>query len=97
MERRGWCDIVADILVTTRDGMRITDIMYSTKLSYMHMQEYLKLLRNAGLLKYEKASKTYTTTKSGDRFLSSYKEITSLVYPASKQRLPVRAMSRVFG
>ncbi len=97
MERRGWCDIVADILVSARDGTRITDIMYSTKLSYMHMQEYLKLLKNAGLLKYEKGSKTYMTTKSGDRFLSSYKEITGLVYPAGKQRLPVRAMSRVSG
>jgi predicted transcriptional regulator len=91
LERRGWCDIVADILVTTKGGTKITDIMYSTKLSYMHMQEYLKLLKGAGLLKYEKSSRTYVTTKSGDKFLSSYKEITGLISPAGKQHSLVRA------
>lgn len=90
MERRGWCDIVADILVSTKDGTKITEIMYSTKLSYMHMQEYLKLLKDAGLLKYEKATKTYVTTKSGAKFLSSYDEITGLISPG-KQNPLVRA------
>lgn len=90
MERRGWCDIVADILVSTKDGTKITEIMYSTKLSYMHMQEYLKLLKDAGLLKYEKATKTYVTTKSGAKFLSSYHEITGLI-SSGKQNPLVRA------
>lgn len=90
MERRGWCDIVADILVSTKDGTKITEIMYSTKLSYMHMQEYLKLLKDAGLLKYEKATKTYVTTKSGTKFLSSYNEITGLISPGKQSPL-VRA------
>lgn len=82
---------MADILVSTRDGTKITDIMYSTKLSYMHMQEYLKLLKNAGLLKYEKASRTYMTTKNGAKFLLNYREIMGLVYPPGKQHSLVRA------
>jgi predicted transcriptional regulator len=55
------------------------------------MQEYLKLLKDAGLLKYEKSSRTYVTTKSGDKFLSSYKEITGLISPAGKQHSLLRA------
>jgi hypothetical protein len=46
LERRGWCDIVANIFVTT---------------------------------------------KAGDKFLSSYKEITGLILPAGKQHSLVRA------
>ncbi|MEW5840951.1 MAG: winged helix-turn-helix domain-containing protein, partial [Thermoproteota archaeon] len=78
--RRGWCDIVADILSSAKEGERVTEIMYRTKLSYPHMKEYLKLLEDSGLLNYSNDSSTYKTTKTGLLVLKRYKEFRDLVF-----------------
>jgi predicted transcriptional regulator len=79
--RRGWCDIVADILTSAKDGERVTEIMYQTKLSYPHMKDYLKLLNSAGLIKHDKT--IYRTTESGLRCLKHYSDFRSLVFAGS--------------
>ncbi|MEW5840505.1 winged helix-turn-helix domain-containing protein [Nitrososphaera sp.] len=81
--RRAWVDIITDILVNTQDGENITDIMYSTRLSYAHMKEYLNLLIKSGLLAYEEHGDrgVYKTTDRGFQYLETYKRIKHLVFP----------------
>ncbi|MGI0020039.1 MAG: winged helix-turn-helix domain-containing protein [Nitrososphaera sp.] len=81
--RRGWCDIVADILTSAKGGERVTEIMYQTKLSYPHM-DYPLLLDGAGLLKREKS--VYQTTESGLLCLKHYADFRSLVFADSAVR-----------
>ena len=82
--RRGWCDIVADILTSAKNGERVTEIMYQTKLSYPHMKAYLGLLDGAGLLKHEKS--VYRTTESGLLCLKHYADFRGLVFADSPVR-----------
>jgi predicted transcriptional regulator len=80
LAKRGWVDIIADILVSAKNGENITDIMYQTRLSYPHMKEYLDLLEEAGLLDYDKRRKMYMTTRKGFSCLKSYGDIKQLVF-----------------
>ena len=86
LTKRGWVDIVADILVSTKNGENITDIMYQTRLSYPHMKEYLNLLQEAGLLAYAEDTRMYQTTKKGLVCLKSYGDIRQMVFPKGSER-----------
>lgn len=81
--KRAWADIITDILLSTKDGENITDVMYKSRLSYGRLKEYLKLLVDNGLLDYDKKSRgRYTTTKKGIEYLATYKRVRSFVFPA---------------
>ena len=87
MPKRGWVDIIADILVSTKNGENITDIMYQTRLSYPHMKAYLDLLQEAGLLTYVEDTKIFKTTKKGLNCLKSYSDIRQMVFTKEKPRI----------
>jgi predicted transcriptional regulator len=80
--KRAWADIIADILLSTKDGENITDVMYKSRLSYGRLKDYLKLLVDNGLLDYDKKSGgTYTTTKKGIEYIATYKRVRNFVFP----------------
>lgn len=81
--KRAWADIVADILLSTKDGENITNVMYKSRLSYGRLKDYLKLLVDNGLLEHDKKSKsTYTTTKKGKEYIATYMRVRNFVFPA---------------
>ena len=72
-------DIAAAILDTSQDGAIKTKIMYSAFLSFPQLKEYLGLLTEGGLLKYEDEERVYNTTDKGKRFLKMYREVDAMV------------------
>jgi predicted transcriptional regulator len=80
--KRAWADIIADILLSTKSGENITNVMYKSRLSYGRLKDYLKLLADNGLLSYDKkGGGTYTTTKKGIEYLATYKRVRNFVFP----------------
>ena len=53
--------------------------MYKAYLSYSQLKEYLSLLQERDLLKYEEGSQIYTITEKGLRFMNAYDDIRELV------------------
>lgn len=81
MLNRGWRDVVADVLETAKEEANQTTIMYNSFLSYSMLKDYLKLLLQAELLKYDKKTKMYSSTGKGIEFLELYGKMNKLVFP----------------
>lgn len=82
--RRGWYHIVANILISAKNGEKVIEIMYQTQLYYPHMKDYLKLLDKAGPLRHEKT--LYRTTDSGLLCLKHYADFQNLIYTDSLRK-----------
>jgi predicted transcriptional regulator len=71
--RRGWCDIIADILTVCKEqGKKTTTIMYECEISYPRMKQYLTLLTSSGLLKFDETLREYSTTIKGTECIDAY-------------------------
>ena len=70
-------DVVARILETARRDTVIGQETISTDayLSRPQTNEYLSLMTQNELLKYDSSSKTYRTTRKGDAFLKTYQQM----------------------
>ncbi len=79
MKYRSSTEIIDTILRSLDSGATRTRIMYKAYLSYSQLKEYLSLLQNRELLKYEEGSQVYTITEKGLRFMNAYDEIRELV------------------
>lgn len=79
MKYREHVDIVKAILETTRSGASKTQIMYKAFLSYTLLVNYLQILQDKGLVKYNKKTLRYKLTKKGDQFIEYYKKIAELL------------------
>ena len=53
--------------------------MYKAYLSYSQLKEYLALLQERELLKYEEGTQHYTITEKGLRFINAYDDIRELI------------------
>ena len=73
---RSCFEIIAEILVTAKNGAKKTRIMYSCGLSYRFVQKYLDLLLETGLLRI---GNSYQTTDKGLGFLSKYQKLDLLM------------------
>ena len=60
-------------------GATKTKIMYNAFLSYPQLKEYLALLAEKDLLRFDKDSRTFKTTEKGHRFLTVYNQIHSMM------------------
>ncbi len=83
-KRRGWDEIVAEILNIALEGTRKTHIMYRAKLSYTQANKYLSLLVEKGFLENMKTEKPgqstfYKTTTNGLKFLENLESIGMLL------------------
>ena len=93
-KRRDRLYIIAEILVTAKDGSLKTQIMYRANLSFAQLNEYLNFLLKRELLKVNAENKKtfYKTTSKGVKYLENYEEISSLLRKGN----PVKANSPIF-
>jgi len=79
MKYRSSTEIIDDILRSLDSGTTRTRIMYKAYLSYSQLREYLSLLVERRLLRYDEGLQIYTITERGIRFMNAYDEIRELV------------------
>jgi len=84
-KRRDRHEIIVEILKTARVGKIKTHIMYSVKLSYAQINEYLPLLVNKGFLepftvkRRKLYRKLYRTTEKGMKLLRNFESMDKLL------------------
>jgi predicted transcriptional regulator len=77
MRYRSRTDIVAQILEAANggDGATQAKIMYKAFLPYAQLKEYLTVMVENGLLKYDQREQIYKTTERSNMFLRLYNQI----------------------
>ena len=81
---RSRTDIMASILKEAKTKTRKTRIMYGCNLSHRQLQRYLKLLLGMGMLRSfaergSKETRFFKITEKGEKFLSAYGELKTLM------------------
>jgi len=85
VKRRGWYDIVFEILETAIDGKIKTHLMFKARLSQAQLNQYLPLLIERGLIeryterKKKLTTRGYRTTKKGLKFLENLETMKELL------------------
>jgi predicted transcriptional regulator len=64
---------------TGSDGFTKYKIMYNAFLNYAQLKEYLTVLTDNGLLRYDLDFHTFKTTEKGRRFLETYNQMDDLI------------------
>jgi predicted transcriptional regulator len=77
-------EIMANVLRSALTELPISKIQRPTYLSYARLQEYLELLQNEELIKYNKRTGLYLTTEKGKRYLQECDEIQKLLSPTKE-------------
>lgn len=78
--RRGKLELYADILRAVKDKSRKTHIVYDANLNFKRCEEYLKELKENGLVEIEAHSPLqWDITDRGYRYLEKYEEIRELL------------------
>jgi predicted transcriptional regulator len=85
MKYRNRTDIAALILDAADGGAAKTKIMYRALLSYAQLKEYLGVLLENGLLRFQEGEQLFKTTEKGMRFLELYNQMGELI--SSKNEL----------
>jgi predicted transcriptional regulator len=70
---RSRTDIAVDILRVAFNGAKKTHIAYATKLNFKHAENYLEMLIDKELIRYE--NETFITTNKGKVFQEMAKEL----------------------
>ena len=74
--RRSRMDIIADILSTSLNGTRKTQLMCQTNLNFSRREKYVEELIRLGLMEVGSNSPvTYITTERGQEWLKNYEKI----------------------
>jgi predicted transcriptional regulator len=97
MKYRDRIDIISQILEVANRGDNATrsKIMYKALLSYAQMKEYLMLLTEKNLLRYDEDTQTFKTTEKGFRFLLLYNQIVEMIKtPRQRQQVQMWWISR---
>lgn len=79
MKYRSRAEVIASILQAAMGGTTKTKIMYRAFLSFAQLKEYLVILEENGLLKYNKEQMKFMTTSKGMKFLRIYEQLENLV------------------
>lgn len=79
---RGRDEIIASLLQSVAVNNKIgkTKMMYNSFLSYYQIAEYLEILTNNALLKYDRLRKEYKITTKGLEFLDVYSKMEKMVH-----------------
>ena len=75
------------MLRSMRSGAAKTHIMYSAYMSFAQLKEYLKVLEEKELVRYDENSRLYRITERGLRFMNAYDEIRELFSVPSERPL----------
>ena len=82
MRYRSRTDIINDILDAANGGgggATKTKIMYRAYLSFTQMKEYLRVLTENNLLRYDAYTQTFKITEKGLKFLQTYDQMFDLI------------------
>jgi predicted transcriptional regulator len=79
MGYRSRTEIISQILDTANCGITKTKLMYKVSLSHDQLKEYLAVLTQSDLLRYDFVRRTFMTTKKGLTFLNLYNQIDHLM------------------
>ena len=93
MRHRSRTDIISEILnaANERSGAGRTRIMYKAFLSYAQLKEYLAVLTQSGLLRYDEDAQTFKTTQKGLRFLNTCNRIgEAMKIPSLQQQVKMQ-------
>jgi predicted transcriptional regulator len=85
MKYRSSTEIIDSILHSVESGATKTHIMYRAYLSYSQLKDYLNLLKERDLIRYEEGSQLYHLSERGLRFINVYEEIKELI-PTADER-----------
>jgi predicted transcriptional regulator len=73
-------NIISDILgVGSGGGVTKTKIMYKAFLGHNQLKEYLTLLTENDLIRYDEETQTFWTTEKGIRFLQMLNEMSDMI------------------
>jgi predicted transcriptional regulator len=61
------------------DGSTKSEIMYKAFISHGQLEEYLMVLTESNLLRYDKEMRTFKTTEKGLTFLQAYNQIDQIL------------------
>jgi predicted transcriptional regulator len=86
MGYRSRTEIISQILDTANGGITKTKLMYKVFLSHDQLKEYLAVLTQSDLLRYDLVRRTFMTTKRGLRFLNLYNQIDQLMKEEEQQQ-----------
>lgn len=81
MKYRSRTEIITSILQAAKDGASKTKIMYKAYLSYTLIVNYLKLLQENHMIRYDEGTHIYTTTERGLKFLDITSELDGIMTP----------------
>ena len=96
MKYRNRIDIISQILkIANGGGITRTKIMYRGLLSYAQIKEYLMLLTEKELLRYDKETQTFRTTEKGLRFLDIYDRIGDMINERQQRQMWIQREEEV--
>jgi predicted transcriptional regulator len=96
MKYRDRIDIISQILkIANGGGVTRTKIMYRGLLSYAQIKEYLMLLTEKELLRYDKETQTFKTTEKGLRFVDTYNRIGDLMNERQQRQMWIQREEEV--
>jgi predicted transcriptional regulator len=87
MGYRSRTEIISQILDTANGGITKTKLMYKVFLSHDQLKEYLAVLTQSDLLRFDFVSRTFMATEKGLRFLSLYNQIDQLMKEEQQQQI----------
>jgi predicted transcriptional regulator len=87
MKHRNRIEIMNEILEAANGGGTTrTQIMYKAFLSFVQLREFLTVLTERDLLRYDGETQTFKTTEKGLRFLDAYKQLGDMI-KAQQQKI----------
>jgi predicted transcriptional regulator len=89
MRNRSRIEIMGDILKAANGGNTTrSKLTYETFLSYAQMKEYLAVLTEKDLIRYDEDTLTFKTTEKGLRFLDTCNQIGNMIKEQRQQQQP---------
>jgi predicted transcriptional regulator len=86
MKYRSRTDIISQILEIANGGDATkSKIIYKAFLSYSQLREFLTVLTEGDLLRYDLDTQTFKTTEKGLRFLEAYNLMDGMIKAAEQQ------------
>jgi predicted transcriptional regulator len=77
---RNRIEIICQILEVANGGVtKKIEIMYKANLSYTQLKEYVMLLAESDLLRYDLDKQIFKTTEKGLRFLDAYNHMDAVM------------------
>jgi predicted transcriptional regulator len=87
MKYRSKINIISQILEAANGGNATrSKITYKAFLNYYQLKEYLMLLTEKDLLRYDKDTQTFKTTEKGLRFLDTYNQMDDMIKELHSQQ-----------